>query len=290
VINQYALAGDLSAGYTWLPGIPTDTANVGGGARWEDRPTITYVPLTGERLTHRLLRPVEPAALLVLAQGGWSIEFLLTLAVQSANGLQNTSGIQTFAEAGDAGYFRLVSVLADVQKSGDIGLRIEKRGEGETVVLFFTRRSEAAEGARKRLRTMQDILGLDPEATEYRLVYGSLPVDEQEIAVLTRSVLAIMVELAAWIDVPEEHVAEKRTRPTEKVRSIGEYQTRPLITVRHGSRAPSTAYASARFRDTWFWIDDGDMDSKRTFAFLQFLFSLVESGSKQIAPVVTVGA
>jgi hypothetical protein len=290
VINQYALAGELSAGYNWLPGVPTDAANIGGGARWEDRPTITYIPLTGERLTERLMKPVDPAAILVLAQSGWSMEFLLTLAVQAANGLQNTSGIRTFAESGSPKFFRLMEILSDVQRSGDIGLRIEKRKEGETAVLFFTRQGATEPAAKERLRALQEVLGLDPEAKEYRLVYGSIPVDRTEIALLTRSVLAIMVELAAWIDVPEAHVAEHRTNPTQTERQIGEYRTRPLIEIQHGPKAPATAYASAYFRDTWFWIDDRDFASKRTFGFLQFLFSLVETGTKQIAPVVTVGA
>ena len=47
---------------------------------------------------------------------------------------------------------------------------------------------------------------------------------------------------------------------------------------------------AARFRGTNFWLDDTDLESKRTFAFLQFVFSIVESHRKQLTPVVTVGA
>ena len=121
-------------------------------------------------------------------------------------------------------------------------------------------------------------------------MYGSLPKDGSEIALLTKSGLEVMVELASWIDVPAEHLAEKRARPTRQERDIGDYRVESPLTVHHGSSAPEKDYVSARFRDTWFWIDDRDLNSKRTFMFLQFLFALAETGVRQLSPVVTVGA
>jgi hypothetical protein len=40
----------------------------------------------------------------------------------------------------------------------------------------------------------------------------------------------------------------------------------------------------------WFAIDDHDMPSKRLFSFLMFLFTLVETGGKEGAPIVTIPA
>ena len=42
------------------------------------------------------------------------------------------------------------------------------------------------------------------------------------------------------------------------------------------------------YRGYWFWIDDRDMASKRLFSFLMFLFTLVETGGKETAPVLTI--
>jgi hypothetical protein len=42
------------------------------------------------------------------------------------------------------------------------------------------------------------------------------------------------------------------------------------------------------YRGYWFWIDDHVMGSKRLFTFLMFIFTLVETGGKEGAPVLTI--
>ena len=54
-------------------------------------------------------------------------------------------------------------------------------------------------------------------------------------------------------------------------------------------RAPTDAYAAVRYRDTWYWVDDRDLASKRAFAFMMMFFSLAETGTSAPAPVLTIG-
>jgi hypothetical protein len=42
------------------------------------------------------------------------------------------------------------------------------------------------------------------------------------------------------------------------------------------------------YRGHWFSIDDRDMPSKRLFTFLMFIFTLVETGGREGAPVLTI--
>jgi hypothetical protein len=42
------------------------------------------------------------------------------------------------------------------------------------------------------------------------------------------------------------------------------------------------------YKGYWFWIEDTDIASKRTFTLLLILFSLAETGQSVTAPVVTV--
>ncbi len=56
----------------------------------------------------------------------------------------------------------------------------------------------------------------------------------------------------------------------------------------HSKKKPDSAFAAAKYGDNWYWIDDHDFKSKRTFAFLMILFSLTETGGKEWLPLVTI--
>jgi hypothetical protein len=44
------------------------------------------------------------------------------------------------------------------------------------------------------------------------------------------------------------------------------------------------------YRGHWFVIDDRDIPSKRLFTFIMFIFTLVETPTKEAPPVVTIPA
>jgi len=119
------------------------------------------------------------------------------------------------------------------------------------------------------------------------VVYGTIPKDDREVAILTRSILEIIIDLSADIEVPPVHVKEKRVNPTFAEMAASE-KVRPLIRIKNSSENPGDAFVSVRYRDSYFWIDDRDLISKRIFSFLMFVFTLVETGEKGMAPVVTI--
>ena len=49
------------------------------------------------------------------------------------------------------------------------------------------------------------------------------------------------------------------------------------------------AFTSVYNRGYWFYIDDRDLITKRTFGVLQILLSLTDSGDTARGPVVTIG-
>ena len=55
VINQYSLSGNIDAGIGFSSG--NNTGSFGAGGRWEDRPTITYSPISGRKFSESLLTP-----------------------------------------------------------------------------------------------------------------------------------------------------------------------------------------------------------------------------------------
>ena len=61
-----------------------------------------------------------------------------------------------------------------------------------------------------------------------------------------------------------------------------------IVAIHSSKERPKRPYATVRYRDLWFYIDDQDVRSKRMFTFLMFLFSLTETGSGAPSPVITV--
>jgi len=167
-----------------------------------------------------------------------------------------------------------------------MGLRVEGAKKGESLVVFQRRVDDATEADRQLIRQK---LGLNPDATEFRLAFGAVAQNDREIAVLTRSMLEIMVELATTgIDVPDAHVTEKRVLPSPQATTEEEARLVPVLRVYSGSTRPTDAYVALSYHGYWFWIDDRDFPSKRMFSLLMVLFTLVETGPKEEAPLVTI--
>ena len=104
----------------------------------------------------------------------------------------------------------------------------------------------------------------------------------------SRSMLQVMCEYPFYADVPASDVAEGSVSATRHLDPKWESHFPPLVYVRNDTVEPDDAHVSVNYRDRWFWIDDTDDLSKRSFYFLMLLFSLTERGERQGAPIVTV--
>jgi len=139
------------------------------------------------------------------------------------------------------------------------------------------------------LNRVLHLLGLNPEGREFRVVYGFLPESDNEIAILSRALIQIMSEYASYIEVPDSDVAEGRVSAPARENAETESRFPPLIRVRSGASKPDDAFVAVPYRKHWFWIDDRDLHSKRTFYFLMIMFSFTERGETgQAVPILTV--
>ncbi len=290
VINQYALEGEIQGGLAWNAFLPTDSQNVGAKGRYSDRPTITYQPLMGDKFTRSLMTPIRPDALLSLVQAGWRADMVFRLCTQSINGIYNRVGGKIEMRQAAPDFYRFTESFRKIQASHATGMRIEKsEGKGPASVLFF-RKKDIDPEIEAEIVAVRKLLGLNPDGTDFKVVYGSLPKDDQEIAILSRSMLEILQELGAYIQVPEIHAAEQRVLGNFAVDADIAMNVVPLMHVYSGKEKSKDAFVSVRYRDYWFWIDDRDFQSKRFFSFLMFLFSLAETGTSVEAPAVTISA
>jgi hypothetical protein len=281
IINSYSYSGKANAGASLPSRNDPDVFNLGTERSWSNTPTVTYQPLLGERFTKSMLQPVPPSSVFQLMQGGWSVEMVLRTVVSSINGLHNNS----VGVGADPRFNELVETLSRIQRTGGLGIRVEARPSGNAVVIVLPR-GDANQALIKDSRRVQQLLGLEGNGSEFEIAYGLFPRSGSEVALLSRSMLELMLELGFGIDVPEAHVKAGRVLPGRRQPDSAPYT--PLTRIRSGTEAPADAYVAVPYRGHWYWIDDNDIASKSTFTFLLILFSLAETGQGATAPVVTV--
>jgi hypothetical protein len=265
---------------------------VGGAAgaqeSFTDRPTVIYSPLTGVDFLKQLMTPIPPSAVLFLLQSGYSARLSMPLVLDSINGVNNESR-RGMGRPADARFTRLVQLLTELQLSGSVETRIERAKEGgeTSLIVFGPSPDPQIEAKREEIR---GILGLKPGLREIRVSYGGYSGKVDEIALMTRSMLQIMLELAVVAQVPESDVTEGRAAPGLMGNQAAGATDGPMVTILSGTSAPKDAYAAVEYHGRWFWIPDTNIQSKFSFAFVMLLFSISGTGLKAGAPVVTVPA
>jgi len=288
VINSYQMSGAASLGASGQVLPYQANAAIGAGGYYSNTPTITYSPLTGEKFSKSMLTPIPPSAIFFFMQAGYDVGAVFRVLVQSINSIRNSyPGIARTLPA-DPEFYLLIERLRRIQDSGAYEIRVQKSTEREALAAVFS--DKVNEKTEADITEVRKMLGLDPRTREFRVVYGSISSGDKEIAILSRSVLQVIFNLASYIEVPEIHVTEKRVKPSSIEQRADGSPIPPLMRVWSSSEKPEDAFVAVPYRNYWFWIDDKDLVSKGLFSFLTYIFNLVDTGIKEGAPVVTIPA
>ncbi len=183
------------------------------------------------------MKPIPPPAILSLIQAGYPIDIVLRVCVHSVNGIRNHYGGAARARPADPEFYPLLERLRRIQDSGAMGMRVQKTNEMEGVLMNLRGKGDVSE---EDIVFVRKTLGLDPAGGELRVVYGSVAKDDKELAILTRSMLEIIIDLASYIDVPAAHVEEKRVNPTMPQETVQGTPVAALIMIHGSSDKPGT--------------------------------------------------
>ncbi len=264
-------------------------ASAGGQAIYTDRPTITYVPMTGEKFLRGLITPIDPKNVFFLLQSGYAADFILGMAVESLNGVRNRSTAGGAVREADPDFIRVLDLLREVQAAGAFGMRVEEdKAKNSTGVVFFQRDEVSPEIAAKGAE-IRRLLKLAADKQKFVLTYSPARGTDNELAVNSRSMLQIMTAFASHLDVPEAHLHDHSAWPS--VDNVPTAEGRQKVPQIHsGKDKPAGAFAAVRYRDYWFWVDNGDLQTKRALTVVMFFFTLADTGSPEKLPLITIPA
>jgi hypothetical protein len=290
IVAGYSLQTSVSVGgvVSSKNAIQGNSATVGGQAIYTDRPTVTYVPLTGEKFLRGLITPIDPKNIFFMIQAGYSADFLLGLTVESLNGVRNRSATGFSVREADPEFLRALALLREIQAAGAFGMRVEEdKVKGETGVLFFRRDDVPAEITEKAAE-LKRLLKLPADQQHYALTYSPVRGAEGELAVNSRSMMQIMGAFSTYLDVPESDLKAHRALPA--FQNVPQEDKQDVIRIHSGEEEPANAFVAVRYRNQWFWVDDGDLQAKRALTAVVYLFTLADTGARDKLPLVTIPA
>ncbi|WP_419786558.1 hypothetical protein [Pseudodesulfovibrio sp.] len=120
----------------------------------------------------------------------------------------------------------------------------------------------------------QRVLGLNPAAEKHLIGFGSMQVNDTTISFQTFPLAQVLSSIAGRMDMPDEDVASHRASPGGF--ADGGDGIFDRVMVRSSRTKPTNAFAAIRYRDNWFWVDDGDLVAKRVFSFVMLAFTMMD--------------
>jgi hypothetical protein len=254
------------------------------GIAYEENPTISYVPLSGEDFMRRMLAPVSVNSWVLLGGTAKHPGHVLALAVHRINGLRNSLPGD---EPPSSEFARMVDLYDQLRRAGVLDLaQIPADGDGRA---YFWDIHDYEDTQRDNVRELLDLLGIEAKLDGAVIL---LPIREavggstDAVHVQTRSAWDVLRVFGAGIEVPSSHLAAGIVESVAWAIPPAER----FITIRSSEKRPDDATVRIRFRDRWFYVDATDTQSKRAFMFLRTFVGirLADPAAVQQAPVLTV--
>ncbi len=287
VVAGYSLQTGVTVGGTVSSqgAVQGNFGSVGGQGIYTDRPTITYVPMTGDKFLRGLATPIDPRNVFFMIQAGYPADFLLALTVESINGVRNRSTLGGQVRLADPDFVRAMTLLRDLQTEGGFGMRVEEAAPKAGTAVVFFRRDDLTPEMQAKAAEIRRLLHLTPDQTKFTLSYSPVRGSEDQLAVKTRSMLQILLAFASYVEVPEKDLSAKRAAP--QFEHAGDQE---FARIHSGASKPDDAYVAIRYRGSWFWVDENDWQAKRAIGSVILLFTMMDSGEAEHLPLITIPA
>jgi hypothetical protein len=182
----------------------SDDVGLGVGGTFSDRPTATYTPIRGDDFARLMLTPIPPSELFAMLATRAPAALILGLGVESINGLRNWAADAQGVTRVETGFVEVLQLLEELRGDGILGFGFQAGDQRRTAYLLLEEPGDRQPDA--RAARLLELLGLDRALTRFPIHFGFGSGGPDEIRMYTRSLLEILSNLAAQVEVPEgEH-------------------------------------------------------------------------------------
>jgi hypothetical protein len=319
ISTQFELSGSLGLGGELgrSAGESVSRGSASAGIGFSERPTITLSPRRDAEFLRNLLQPVDLEDSVLLVDYGWGLGRVLRVTVERLGRQTDRTDREQPSEP-VAEFERSIDLLDELYRRGLMVLRFISREtefpgpvaiealspaevlDAEARGLSFRWNEDDSRPVMMR-RSPRLVVQFDPSAVEdpaYTELVGLVGLPDRSLSVdidpdgggaledrpdvleiATRSVLEAMAYLSAGVDVPADHV-DRRWAAGPAGRSS--------LRVRTSPERPAARLAVS-YRDHWFYVDDADLESRRTLGVLSSLIRLrTGAGGGQSIPLLTL--
>ena len=286
-----------------IPGFNEDNpASIAGELGWSNQPTIQYSPLGGKDFAIQLMQPLDLRIIQGLIFTGWDVDRVFRMLIQNMADIPNASqasGPIPIRPPHYQKFFECLHLLRHFQELGQlqIGVRYIPNGDKHideddackekpnAIQLSFPSNGSESD------RLAELLEGIKKSKGRYVLNMRQAFNEEAEIGIMTRSLLSTMYYLSLGVHVPPRDLQAGTLAMTKNPdgspfdwgQVIGD-----LLNIHWSRHYPEFAYLAVNYRGYWFYIDDSDVNSKRTFVLLQQIFNLQARQQEREAPILSI--
>jgi hypothetical protein len=264
--------------------------NVRGDLQYTERPTITYTPLGGEDFVKSVLTPADLDTLILLSNSGWSIERLLRLMANRMNGLPNAASASGPTPSNQPIYQELneaAKLMRQLQIKGMLRFGYQKKEDTDIPVMVIDKEARGLEETRK----LKNLLGLAVDKDTFIVdTRGDRPRSES-LGIDLRSLLGTFFFPSHGVEVPADDLAvsramttvDKSGKPFNWSLVVGD-----LFSIRSQGNKLDNAQVAIKYRGSWFYIDDSDLNTKYSILLLDQLAALLSGNVEKAEPLLTL--
>lgn len=279
--NTFGTQPAATTANAWIAEALTRNLNLGGASvQLNEKPTIFYAPIEGERFVRQMMTPMNPELLLLGINAGWTLERVFMVTVEQMNGLRNDPSIDDLKVRKEPGFrqFReALQMLTLLQRRHLIELAAAP--EGGVQLRFLSAPEDDVATAR-----VMDLLGLDRNRANFRIIPGGTQRRTDAISISTRPMIAALTYLSWGVDVPDVHQKAGKVRALSRdieTEDLREEMLSRIFEVLVSRESPRDASVVIPFRDHHYYIADNDVDTKATFLLITQIMALHSASSTQ---------